>query len=186
MSYGLVKQVYALLEEARMILWPKMLDDPEIPEEGFFPAQEQKTKDDKKIRIMKIPFIEVENGETVKVTVHEILPRYKELVKQELLRKIWTVVVTRIAERINRKFESLHVIIVVYLPSVYRLEVDERPYTVIAKGLKKLLLKEETDNLAVTVLGAYDRENPRTEIYLQEIPYDTAWWPVKKGGADID
>lgn len=157
-----LKEIYKAVEEARMLLWPFLLEETqEIQDDGACSP------------------VNVEEIEGVfKITVRDILPRNKDLIKKKNLQIQWYSTMSKALKEINRKFDALIVVIVLYLPAGYVWDVDNRPYKMIIDTLRynHIIPDDSWNKLSFMVIGKTDKDNPRTEIYLIEMPKKDNWW----------
>lgn len=151
-----IGKLYSLVEEARLLLWREIIvsEEPLPIGEGELPYTVEK----------------IENG--YKVVIRDILPRNKEFVKRISLQTAWFGTLNKAFAKIDRKFERLLVIIVPYLPLNNVWDVDNRPYKFIIDMCRytKLIPNDSWEYLSFMVVGKVDAANPRTEIYLTELP----------------
>ena len=146
---------YRLVEEARIDLWNKMyrtrygIDTGEI------------TGDPGLIKT------EVVNG-IIHITIQDIPPRAKGIDKAEL-QFHWLGIMQAALQDVDLKFEHALCEIVLYIPG-RGWDVDRRVYHYIIDGLRfNGIIKDDTwDKLSFMVTGYGTKDNPRTEIFIQE------------------
>jgi len=145
-----------------MLLWPYLLEETqEVQDNG---------------RCSPVSVEEI--GGVIKISVRDILPRNRDLIKKKNLQVQWYSTMSEALRKINRKFDTLLVVIVLYLPVGYVWDVDNRPYKMIIDTLRynHIIPDDGWDKLSFMVIGKTDKDNPRTEIYLTEMPKKDNWW----------
>lgn len=149
-------KLYSLIEEARLLLWKHIA----VSEEPV------------KLDGEHLPFTVEKTDTGFKVTVRDILPRSREFIKRMSLQTAWFATLNRAFAQIDRKFEKLLVLIVPYLPTETSWDVDNRPFKFIIDMCRyaKLIPDDSWQYVSFMVIGKVDAVNPRTEIYLMELP----------------
>ena len=156
---GLMHEVYRDVERLRLKLWSGILVN---EEEVDWAAA----------RAFGLPTsrAEIKDG-VICVVLNDYLPRVKT-VKGEEVRLHW---IRMVVDAINRLgsvpvFERAFCVIVPYLPAG-GWDADNVAYKYILDGVRYAVLDGDTyDKLSFAVIGAVDKERPRTEVYIVEAP----------------
>lgn len=156
---GLIHEIYRDVEELRLKLWNGILVDEEEVELYS-------------VRAFDFPVsrAEIEDG-VIHVVLNDYLPRVKEL-RGEEMRLHWIRMVVRAVNRLGSipVFKKAFCVIVPYLPAG-GWDVDNIAYKYILEGVRYAVLDGDTyDKLSFAVIGAVDKDHPRTELYIAEAP----------------
>ncbi|WP_421070321.1 hypothetical protein [Pelotomaculum propionicicum] len=118
------------------------------------------------------------DGKTLKIVVDDYLPRKCLLGDKKavlLLRQMWQVSIARPINQLQKdreiRFNQAHCIIVPYIPRDCIWDVDNRVFKFIPDALKYtgIVATDSWSNMSVSIIGGVDKENPRTEIYVEEL-----------------
>lgn len=155
---GLMHEVYRDVEKLRLKLWSGILVN---EEEVDWAAA----------RAFSLPTsrAEVKDG-VICVVLNDYLPRVKN--RGEEMRLHWIRMVVRAINRLGSvpAFKKVFCVIVAYLPAG-GWDADNIVFKYILDGVRYAVLDGDTyDKLSFAVIGAVDREHPRTEVYIAEAP----------------
>jgi len=115
-------------------------------------------------------------GEVLKVTVNDYLPKRSHVLHDGSLTRNWTDPVTEAIRRLEEKcgcrirFEKALCVIVAFLPRLTWWDPDNRAIGKIVNGLRYagVITGDTWDKLVYMVIGNVDRKRPRTEVYVVE------------------
>ena len=107
--------------------------------------------------------------------VRLVLPDYLPMLKRDrrgVMRAHWLGLVRKAAQQLGEipRFQRALCVVVAYRPH-RGWDVDNVAFKYIIDGVRFMFLGEDThDRLAFAVVGAVDRDRPRTEVYIAEAP----------------
>lgn len=114
-----------------------------------------------------------ENG-CIKITIKSVLPHEKNLITYRTLKTIWCESIVpnlrEFCKKHNMVYEKVTIKIIAYLPKSYIWDVDNRAYSMIINAVRRAgIVKDDNyKNVQVVLTGNVDKENPRTEVYIQK------------------
>jgi fructose-specific component phosphotransferase system IIB-like protein len=120
----------------------------------------------------------VEDG-ILRITIDECLPRERTFVGE--MKQVWIRKICKALRNIDIFFNRAICIITVYAPSDRDWDVDNRAYKVIPDAIELAgkIQKDTYHNLTLMVAGDVDKDNPRTEIYVIENPFEGHFFPAE-------
>ena len=114
-----------------------------------------------------------ENG-YIKITIKSVLPHEKNLITYRTLKTVWCKSIVpnlrKFCKKHNLAYEKTTIKIVAYLPYNYIWDVDNCAYSMIIDAVRRagIVRDDSYKNVQVILTSAVDKENPRTEVYIQE------------------
>ncbi|SHE96185.1 hypothetical protein SAMN02745218_01145 [Desulfofundulus australicus DSM 11792] len=108
----------------------------------------------------------------LKIVVDGYLPRTRHATS--MMRRSWIGKITRALLPIDVHFEKAFCIIVIYVPGKVNWDVDNRYYKFIIDAIRfaRIIDDDNCQRLSFMVIGGVDPENPRTEIYIVNQPFE--------------
>ncbi|HIE11917.1 MAG TPA: hypothetical protein EYP63_00565 [Desulfotomaculum sp.] len=156
-----VKQSYLCVEELRLTLLDLIMTE---QQEGRLPEH---------LDCLPRAEAHVEGG-VVRLVLGDYLPVISD-VRSPKMRLHWTTLVAQAVGTLSTvpRFTRAFCVIVPYRPRP-RWDPDNVVYKYILDGVRYTLLcgDDTHQNMLFAVIGAVDRENPRTEVYIAEAPAD--------------
>lgn len=119
------------------------------------------------------------DGAVLRIVVRDVLPRYVSGVKNSLMRTVWAWSIIRAVERLrlsgaDPRFTKALCRITVYHHLDTRWDIDNRAFKYLVNGLvaAQVIPDDSWQNLSLMVTGKHDKEHPRTEIELHQLPQE--------------
>ncbi|ACA59328.1 hypothetical protein Daud_0813 [Candidatus Desulforudis audaxviator MP104C] len=114
------------------------------------------------------------DGRVLQITVNDVLPRYAAGIKNSLLRVAWCQSIIeavnhlRDSQGVDPRFERALACVTVFHRLDTRWDIDNRAIKYLVNGLAcaGVVSDDSWQNLAVLVIGKYDKKHPRTEIVV--------------------
>lgn len=161
-----LERVYKHIEKAKLIVWEAIsCDQDELEWSG------QISPDEKRVDA-RAEF----DGEVLKITVNDVLPRKRTDISGSLLRGYW---LRNVVDAVTRLHGSVHYdralcSITIYGPRDVGWDVDNRAISFVINALRaaNVIPGDEWDKLSLLLMGGLDKKNPRTEIRLVEYSDD--------------
>ncbi|MGB9804852.1 hypothetical protein [Desulfofundulus sp.] len=108
----------------------------------------------------------------LKIVVDGYLPRARHATS--VMRRSWIGKITRALLPIDVHFERAFCVIAIYVPAKVNWDVDNRYYKFIIDAIRfaRVIDDDSCQRLSFMVIGGVDPENPRTEIYIVNQPFE--------------
>lgn len=147
--------IYKQTEKLRLDILSEMKNTPDLPSE-----------------VADVPgaAAEVENG-VLHISVMECLPRVCDTKGAARLRNHWLGLIRKALAGINISFKHALCVILIYAPSSFLWDVDNRAIKFILDALRycRVIPDDTWNNLSYLVTGLAGVVDPKTEIYVIEM-----------------
>lgn len=164
MNYLLYEEMQEAIEDAYQTimllyyrLWEKML----MLQDNLKEGEKMKTV------LYELQEAEIDGEKVYRGIIYTLLPRARNFELNNQIRRTWLYTSIRLFSKIQKKYDSVYLKFVIYLPAG-NWDVDNRPLKYIIDGIRHcgLIPDDSYKHVMYSVHGETDNKNPRVEIYI--------------------